>query len=234
MKPTEESADTLHDFGDEATSVMGGDLLSSLTERSRRIDVGAQTMPEPLPDPEIGIDEDEPEPVTTMRPVAPLPPLVAEGEYPALGDEESTIAMEEPEPTTVAVRLHADRPAPVAPPPIPAPLAAPIVEPLPAPAAPDPQWAAELKPRVLETIRVPKLPPPELEPERASQPAAGSRVLSLLAAVALGVAAWTVGLGHHEAEPAPAVIASPSPSNAAAKTPEDPAHAKLHLALDRR
>ncbi|HXU69245.1 MAG TPA: hypothetical protein VN947_07935 [Polyangia bacterium] len=264
MKPTEESTDTHRDFGDEATNVMGGDLLSSLTERSRRIEVAPLTALEP----EISIGDDEPEPVTTMRPVAePLPPLVADGEYPALGDEESTVAMEEPEPTTVVVRPHADRPAPLARPvapivaappaprvapvaPIVAPPPAPLAAPLPTASAPDPQWASALSPRILETVRVPPLPAPELEsmPERASQPAAGSRSLSLLAAVALGVAAWTLGLGHHEAQPkpamsapalAPSVIAAPSPLPplspplSPARPVADPAHAKLRLALDR-
>lgn len=121
MKPISEAADMHADFaGDESTSVMGVDLLSSLTERSRRIDVSPVSVPEP----EISIAVEEPEPVTTMRPAAPpLPPppapaqplpqlLIVDGEYPLLDGEESTTMMEQPEPTTVAVRSHIDKPLP--------------------------------------------------------------------------------------------------------------------------
>lgn len=189
MKPTEGAPHC--DFaGDESTSVMGGDLLSSLTERSRRIDVLAPLIPEP----EISIEIDEPEPVTTMSPAAqPLPPPpIPDGEFPAIGDEESTVMMEEPEPTTVARRV--------------------VPQPVPAPAhAPDPQWTADLAPRALATIRVAPLPAPEPETiaAEAPAPAVGSRLLSLCAALALGVAAWTVGLGHHDTT---AAISSPAPS----------------------
>ncbi|HEX6834921.1 MAG TPA: hypothetical protein VF334_00035, partial [Polyangia bacterium] len=76
--------------------------------------------------------------------------------------------------------------------------------------------AAELSPRVLPTIRVAPLPAAGLEPalESTSKPAVGSRRLSALAAVALGVAAWTLGLGHHELLPASAT-SSPAPSASA-------------------
>jgi hypothetical protein len=236
MKPAEESAEARSDFAtEESTSVMGVDLLSSLTERSRRTDV---SLPPPLPEPpEISISTEEPEPVTTMRPVeepepvttmrpvepepvttmrpvAPPPQLlIVDGEYPGLGDEESTVMMEEPEPTTLAVRVE---PASPPEPPAPAPPKLAIVPPpapLPPQSAPDPQWAAELKPRVLDTIRVAPLPPPILEmpPESTSQPATGSRRLSTLAALALGVAAWTLGLGHHQ-ELQPSAVASPTAS----------------------
>jgi hypothetical protein len=207
MKPTEEFADTHRDFaGDESTSVMGVDLLSSLTERSRQIDVAAP----PVPESEISIGVEEPEPVTTMSPAARPQLLIADDAYPALGDEESTVMMEEPEPTTVAVRSHLHRPPPPHEP-LPAPLLA--AQPLPAQSVPDPQWAAELAPRALVTIRVAPLPAPELvtTPESSSKPAVGSRRLSALAAVALGVAAWTLGLGHHEVLPTSAIL-SPAPS----------------------
>jgi hypothetical protein len=214
MKATEESADARRDFVDEeSTNVMGVDLLSSLTERSRRIDVSAP----PAPEPEISVVVDEPEAVTTMRPVGPPQLLIVDGEYPALGDEDSTVMMDEPEPTTVAVRSHVDSPPPrpparpPAPPPALRPAPAVVVQPLPPQSAPDPQWAAEL-PRVLPTLRVAPLPAPELAatPESASQPAVGSRRVSVLAAVALGVAAWVLGLGHHELQPT--AMSSPAPS----------------------
>ncbi len=213
MKPTDESAHAHGDFaGDESTSVMGVDLLSSLTERSRRIDVAAA----PVPEPEISIVVDEAEPVTTVSAAARPQLRVVDREYPELGDEESTMMMDEPEPTTVAVRTHRDRPSlPPAPAPVvalpPPPPPAPVVAvPLPVRAVPDPPWAAELSPRVLDTIRVaPRpVPPAPTTPERAPHPAAGSRRLSALAAIALGVAGWTVGLGHHEPLP-PSVIAAP-------------------------
>jgi hypothetical protein len=216
MKATEESADARRDFVDEeSTNVMGVDLLSSLTERSRRIDVSAP----PVPEPEISVIVDDPEAVTTMRPAGPPQLLIVDGEYPALGDEDSTVMMDEPEPTTVAVRSHLDSPPPrpAAPPPAPrpAPRSAPavVVQPLPPQAAPDPQWAAEL-PRVLPTLRVAPLPAPELAttPESTSQPAVGSRRVSVLAAVALGVAAWILGLGHHELQPT-SPISSPAASS---------------------
>jgi hypothetical protein len=208
MKPTEESRDAHGDFVDESTSVMGGDLLSSLTERSRWNDAAAA----PVPEPEISIVVDEPEAVTTMRPVGPPKLLVVDREYPALGDEEATAMMDEPEPTTVAIRKHHDGTAPApstaSPPPVPP---APA-QPTPAPSLPDPIWAAELAPRALPTIRVPPLPAPGVEgTAESTSTRAGSRRLSVLAAVALGVAVWTVGLGHHEAEP-PVVIAAPAPS----------------------
>jgi len=239
MKPTEESAS---DFGNEATSVMGGDLLSSLTERSRRIDVAAP-LPPPLPEPpEISISVEEPEALTTMQPVGPPPAQppqlrVVDGEFPALGDDDSTLMMDEPEPTTVAARsrLESFRPTPPAPPPPPVvaapppppvvaapppippavaapPVASPVVLPLPAPAALDPQWAAELKPRSLPTVRVAPLPAPEMPVMPESRPATGSRWLSMLAAAALGLAAWTLGLGHHQPPLPASAIASPAPS----------------------
>jgi hypothetical protein len=209
MKATEESADSHQDFGDESTTVMGGELLSSLTERSRRIEVSAP----PVPEPEISIVTDEPEPVTTVSRAARPQLLVLDGEYPALGDEESTAMMDEPEPTTLAVRSRRGNP-PSLPSPLPPPALA--AQPLPAPSLPDPQWAAELTPRGFPTVRVAPLSAPELEttPAPASQPAVGRRWVSALAAIALGVAAWTVGLGHHELQPAPATSsAAPSASN---------------------
>ena len=226
MKPTDESRDAHSDFaGDESTSVMGVDLLSSLTERSRRIDVAS---PATVPEPEISIVVDEVEPVTTVSPATRSQLLVVDGEYPAIGDEESTVTMDEPEPTTVAIRARCASPPPPAepsaappfvaqpvaapPPPAPAPPVA-----VPGPSLPDPQWAAELRPRPLPTIRVTPLPTPELQPaaESAAKPAVGSRRLSMVAAVALGVAAWTVGLGHHELLPASAMPArAPSASSA--------------------
>ena len=232
MKTTEEPADAHGDFaGDEATSVMGGELLSTLTERSRRIDVPAPLPP--VPEPEISIVSDESaaeeaEPVTTMRPVKPMSPparpqlLVVGEEYPALSDDESTMMMDEPEPTTLAIRSKADKPAPpLVPLPPPAPAAAavvaaaPVVQPLPVASAPDPRWAAELAPRALATIRVAPLPAPDLlsTPEAAPKRSIGSRALSTLAALALLVAAWTLGLGHHDLLPTTAI--SPAAASAA-------------------
>jgi hypothetical protein len=207
MKATEESADAHNDFdGDESTLVMEANLLSSLTERSRRIDVAAPPASE-----EERSMVDEPEPVTVMRPAARPQPLVADGEYPALGDEEPTVMMEEPEPTTVAVRSQLDRSPPPPPKKLPAPALA--AEPLPAQSVPDPQWAADLAPDALAKMWDAPLAAAELgtTPESTSKPAAGSRRLGALAAVALGVAAWTLGLGHHELLP-PSAIASPAPS----------------------
>ncbi len=256
MKPTDESREAHGDFaGDESTSVMGVDLLSSLTERSRRIEVVSPTVPEP----EISIVVDEVEPVTTMSPATRSQRLAADGEYPAIGDEESTDLMDEPEPTTVAVRSHLDRPPPAPAPlparpfvaqPVPAPsVAAPapsVAAPAPtaavpapsaavpapslaapAPLLPDPQWAAELRPRPLPTVRVLPLPAPQPDtaPESTPNPAVGSRRLSALAAVALGVAAWTLGLGHHDVMPASA-IAWPAPSVSSAVAPS-PGAAKI-------
>lgn len=236
MKPTDESRDTQSDFaGDESTSVMGVDLLSSLTERSRRIDVAAATVPEP----EISIVVDEVEPVTTVSPATRAEALVVDGEYPAIGDEESTVTMDEPEPTTVAIRARrASPPPPPEPPPalpfVAQPLAAPppaapapsVAAPAPsvaapAPSLPDPQWAAELRPRHLPTMRVAPLPTPLLEPptESAAQPAVGSRQLSMVAAIALGVAAWTLGLGHHELLPASATPVRAASVSGAAVAP---------------
>lgn len=205
MKPIEESADEHGDFaGDESTSVMGADLLSSLTERSRRIEVVAATIPEP----DISFDDDGAEPVTAMSPTAPPKLLVADREFPVLGDEDSTVMMEDPEPTTVAVRSRcADAPSPPEAPPA---LAA---QPLPAPSLPDPPWVAALPPRGTPTIRVAPLAAPTSKPtpEGTFESAAGSRRLSAVAALALGVAAWTLGLGHHELLPMSAV-SSPSSS----------------------
>ena len=235
MKPTDESRDAHCDFaGDEATNVMGVDLLSSLTERSRRIDVAAPAVPEP----EISIVVDEVEPVTTVSPATRSKLLVVDGEYPAIGDEESTSMMDEPEPTTVAVRARRDGPPPPAAPspafvaqPVPAPsvrapapsLPAPAPSlPAPAPSVPDPQWAAELmRPRALPTVRVAPLPAPELAtaPESTSQRAAGSRRMGALAALALGVAAWTLGLGHHELRPASAISSPAPPATSALAAP---------------
>jgi hypothetical protein len=104
------------------------------------------------------------------------------------------------------------------------------------PSAPDPQWAHDLKPRSLPTLRVAPLPAPEFEatPEGTSKRAVGSRWVSVLAALALGVAAWTVGLGHHEDVP-PAAISSAAASAAAsvgsvAVTPWDlPTQANLAI-----
>ena len=76
----------MDEFSDEATNVMGGELLSSLTEQSRAIEI--PPLP-PIPEPEILLDVDVEIDVEA---------------FPALGDEESTVTMEEPVPTTVAVR----------------------------------------------------------------------------------------------------------------------------------
>ena len=225
MKPIAEAADIHADFaGDESTSVMGVDLLSSLTERSRRIDVSTAAVPEP----EISIAVEEPEPVTTLRPIAPprapAQPepqlLIVAGEYPALGDEESTLMMDEPEPTTVAVRSHIDKPTPL---PEPARVQPLRVQPLPAAAAPEPQWTASLAPRVLETLRVAPLPPlgTETIPNRELAPSAGSRRLGALAAAALGVAAMVLGLGHHQPQPASAISSSALPGTSAVVEPWD-------------
>ena len=145
-----------------------------------------------------------------MRPVARPQLRIVDAAYPELGDEESTVMMEEPEPTTLAVRPRFDSPPP---PPQPPPAPRLAVAPLPA-LVPDPQWAAELPPRALATIRVAPLPAAELEttPESAAKPAVGSRRLSALAAVALGVAVWTLGLGHHQSVSTSSVSPSPSPS----------------------
>ena len=50
MKPTEKAADAHGGFVDESTSVMGVDLLDSLTERSRRIEVAAPLAAPPEPE----------------------------------------------------------------------------------------------------------------------------------------------------------------------------------------
>jgi hypothetical protein len=207
MKPIEEAADMHADFaGDESTSVMGVDLLSSLTERSRRIEVSTAAVPEL----EISIAVEEPEPVTTMRPAEPPQPqlLIVGGDYPALGDDESTMMMDEPEPTTVAVRSHIDKPL--------------RVQPLPAAAPPEPQWVASLA-RPLETLRVAPLPVPEMETiaNRAPAPSAGSRRWSPVAAAVLGAAAMIVGLGHHEPLPASAISSSAVPVTSAVVEPWD-------------
>lgn len=218
MKPMEESADEHRDFaGDESTSVMGADLLSSLTERSRRIEVATAAIAEP----EISIVvDDEVEPVTTVSPKAVPKLLVVEGEYPALGDEESTFMMQEPEPTTVAVRSRR-----VAAPPPP--------EPLPAPAVADPQWVAELPSHTPPTIRVAPLSAPAVEPtpETASKPAAGSRRSSVIAAMTLGVAVWTLGLGHHEILPA-AAISPPASSVSSVLGEPSGLRARVEIAVD--
>lgn len=226
MKPIAEAADMHADFaGDESTSVMGVDLLSSLTERSRRIDVATGAVPEP----ELSIAVEEPEPVTTMRRTAPaLPPppqappqlLVVDGEYPVLADEESTMMMEEPEPTTVAVRSRAAKPLPL---PEPAPAPPLRVQPLPAAAPPEPQWTASLAPRPLETLRMAPLPAPAVEaiPDHEPAPSAGSRRLSALAAAAVGVAVTILGLGHHESLPASAISSSALPVTSAVVEPWD-------------
>lgn len=209
--------------GDESTSVMGVDLLSSLTERSRRIEVATAAVPEP----EISIAVEEPEPVTTMRPMAqalepppaPAPPQlqIVEGEYPAIGDEESTMTMEEPEPTTVAVRSHIDKPLPV---PEPAPVPPLRVEPLPAAAPPEPRWTASLAPRPLEAFRLAQLPAPDME-ATASPEAAPSAVWRRLGALALGAAAVILGLGHHQSLPPSAISSSALSATSAVVEPWD-------------
>ncbi|MGZ3425894.1 MAG: hypothetical protein ACXVCV_04550 [Polyangia bacterium] len=207
MKPIEEAADIHADFaGDESTSVMGVDLLSSLTERSRRIDISTAAVPEP----EISIAVEEPEPQL----------LIVDDEYPVIGDEESTMMMEEPEPTTVAVRSHIDKPLPL---PEPAPVPPLRVQPLPAAAPPEPRWTASLAPRPLETLRVAPLPTPEMETlsNREPAPSAGSRRLRALAAATLSVAATILGLGHHQPLPASAISSSALPVTSAVVEPWD-------------
>jgi hypothetical protein len=90
--------------------------------------------------------------------------------------------------------------------------ASPPTPPLPS----EPLWVAELTPRprgkALETMRVVPLPSPE-ELEDAPAPAIGSRRLGRVAALAVGVAAMTLGLGPHQpqaASAAPPVAASVS------------------------
>ncbi len=226
MKPIEESADEHRDFaGDESTSVMGADLLSSLTERSRRVEVATATIAEPA----LGtVVDDEVEPVTTVSPAAIPKLLVAAREYPVLGDDESTEMMQEPEPTTVAVRSRRDEaPPPPEPPPAPAFRA----QPLPVPSVPDPQWVAELPSRVPPTIVPQSAPSVEATSESTSKPAAGSRRLSAIAAVTLGVAAWTLGLGHHECLPA-AAVSPPISSVSSAVIAPSGLRARVEMAVD--